>query len=146
MIRRPPRSNRTDTRFPYTTLLRSVNRPSDRVTLDPVDALPGEIDIQLLERALGLLPTARLIFLRIAIDKFRAEHRVFEPRERLPLGRQVRLVDILGNPLAPALLERIEPEPALTQYIRRSEEHTSELQSLMRISYAVFCLKKKTQE
>src|SRR3546814_20283239 len=45
--------------------------------------------------------------------------RVFEPRERLPLGRQVRLVDILGNPLAPALLERIEPEPALTQYIRR---------------------------
>src|SRR3546814_5088041 len=99
-------------------LLQPVDRPIDRVTLDPVDALPGEIDIQFLERALGLLPTARLIFLRIAIDKFRAEHRVFEPRERLPLGRQVRL---------------------------RSEEHTSELKSLMRNSYAVFCLKKKNQ-
>src|SRR3546814_21187857 len=97
MIRRPPRSNRTDTRFPYTTLLRSVNRPSDRVTLDPVDALPGEIDIQLLERALGLLPTARLIFLRIAIDKVREELRVFEPRERLTRGRQVRLVVKIGR-------------------------------------------------
>src|SRR3546814_16206631 len=74
MIRRPPRSTRTDTLFPYTTLFRS-----DRVV--------------------------------------RAEH----------------AIGVVGEPEQLQLLQQRE----------RSEEHTSELQSLMRISYAVFCLKKK---
>src|SRR3546814_7722957 len=86
MIRRPPRSTRTDTRFPYTTLFRSHAPPCGA--------------------ALG----ARL--------------------RRLHLG------------LHPLLALGL-PDPRGRQQSARSEEHTSELQSLMRISYAVFCLKKK---
>src|SRR3546814_20767183 len=87
MRRRPPRSTRTDTLFPYTTLFRSP-RPHR------VHALPA---------AGGVLAEC--------------------PRRRHRAGRH-------GHRSAPL------PPP-------RSEEHTSELQSLMRISYAVFCLKKK---
>src|SRR3546814_5237042 len=86
MIRRPPRSTRTDTLFPYTTLFRSS--PSG-------EGLGG---------VCGHTPT--------------------------PL----RLADKSASLAAPPLKRR---------GCRRSEEHTSELQSLMRISYAVFCLKKK---
>src|SRR3546814_20038088 len=80
MIRRPPRSTRTDTLFPYTTLFRSL-----------VAAAGGD------QHALGV-----------------------EPRGEVAAGRR-------------------HPSALVKQ---RSEEHTSELQSLMRISYAVFCLKK----
>src|SRR3546814_7918085 len=90
MIRRPPRSTRTDTLFPYTTLFRSAVH-------------------DLLE--LGVLPAER--------------------QESVDL--------LLREVLLPALLH--QPVGALRR--GRSEEHTSELQSLMRISYAVFCLKKK---
>src|SRR3546814_2527383 len=87
MIRRPPRSTRTDTLFPYTTLFRSLGLRWSESGGPPVKA-----------------PT----------------------RHGVGLGIVTRLVqDRLGGE------------------IRRSEEHTSELQSLMRISYAVFCLKKK---
>src|SRR3546814_8880436 len=89
MIRRPPRSTRTDTLFPYTTLFRS------RLARDH-----GRADRRLHAYRVG---RARLIF-----------------RGGVPSWQQRRLT-------------------AAT----RSEEHTSELQSLMRISYAVFCLKKK---
>src|SRR3546814_5782132 len=81
MIRRPPRSTRTDTLFPYTTLFRS--------------------------RGVG---------------------RMAGLRDR-PARRHDPVLDLPTHPRTAALL--------------RSEEHTSELQSLMRISYAVFCLKKK---
>src|SRR3546814_7980458 len=87
MIRRPPRSTRTDTRFPYTTLFRSK--------------LFGAIFAYEL-----LLPLSRLQGLEGTDTAF------------------------FGMPMPPAL---------------RSEEHTSELQSLMRISYAVFCLKTNNQ-
>src|SRR3546814_1304108 len=91
MIRRPPRSTRTDTLFPYTTLFRS-----------------GAVAAQ------------------------QAEH---EHQEQQPVaesaGAQVVRAGVAEQPRAQA---RTKP---------RSEEHTSELQSLMRISYAVFCLKKK---
>src|SRR3546814_4729288 len=97
MIRRPPRSTRTDTLFPYTTLFRSILA---------------------LDRALRLLARQRLIF----------EQRA---------GEQVELVDIVGQHLACGLFAFLD------EAADRSEEHTSELQSLMRISYAVFCLKKK---
>src|SRR3546814_11453099 len=88
MIRRPPRSTRTDTLFPYTTLFRS----------------------------------------------------------------NFGLLQAVGDAGKPVLLKRgmtatIEEWLMAAEYIaQRSEEHTSELQSLMRISYAVFCLKKKNKK
>src|SRR3546814_5054537 len=91
MIRRPPRSTRTDTLSPYTTLFRSqsVHRGGTRIGLAMVQARES-----------------------LAFDSL---HRDFR-------------------------------EPLLRFFARRSEEHTSELQSLMRISYAVFCLKKKKKQ
>src|SRR3546814_9894881 len=87
MIRRPPRSTRTDTLFPYTTLFRSVNFMSNK-------------EIHALEE-----------YLNKEFEKLREEN--------------------------------IQHRSAQHS---RSEEHTSELQSLMRISYAVFCLKKKKKQ
>src|SRR3546814_7380674 len=90
MIRRPPRSTRTDTLFPYTTLFRSVHQ-----------------------------------------DKSGAKHcwhSAFLPCA----GYGARSAGPETKPVRPKR--------------KRSEEHTSELQSLMRISYAVFCLKKKKQK
>src|SRR3546814_4759217 len=109
MIRRPPRSTRTDTLFPYTTLFRSL-------------ALPG--------RCRGGRPCRSL------------------PRQshpKLGAGRRRRRGDAaVLNPLAEAMTEDRLPTELWVR-AHRSEEHTSELQSLMRISYAVFCLKKKTK-
>src|SRR3546814_4763039 len=97
MIRRPPRSTRTDTLFPYTTLFRS--RPS-----------------------LSLF--------------FQVETKSPPSPAPMPI--------ILETDLATALLEpALSASTASFASDDRSEEHTSELQSLMRISYAVFCLKKK---
>src|SRR3546814_3864600 len=92
MIRRPPRSTRTDTLFPYTTLFRSADR-----SLDPGHA-----------RGAG--------------------------------GRIPQPAAGVGAAHQPARAARLRGAGRPGQ---RSEEHTSELQSLMRISYAVFCLKKK---
>src|SRR3546814_1278033 len=96
MIRRPPRSTRTDTLFPYTTLFRSPLRKGAvrQSGTGPQQALVGP----------GREVSARQ-----------------PPRESQRAGLR-------------------EQDPRRQ---RRSEEHTSELQSLMRISYAVFCLKKK---
>src|SRR3546814_3358389 len=102
MIRRPPRSTRTDTLFPYTTLFRSAKVLGQQV--QPVGAVLDAGD-----------PQARVTL----------EHAVHDQRRH-------RVVD------GPSLGEHVAERIAL-----RSEEHTSELQSLMRISYAVFCLKKK---
>src|SRR3546814_2602994 len=102
MIRRPPRSTRTDTLFPYTTLFRSSSSSALRmpdfadVVLDAPDEL---VDV-------------------VAVDE-----------QRVVVGGTA----LEAQPLAK--IGRAVPT--------RSEEHTSELQSLMRISYAVFCLKKK---
>src|SRR3546814_12353486 len=92
MIRRPPRSTRTDTLFPYTTLFRS----------------PGP-------------------------DHGDHRHGPFAGHHGRGRGRGE------GRPVRDPARARLRPGPG------RSEEHTSELQSLMRISYAVFCLKKKKQ-
>src|SRR3546814_1188728 len=92
MIRRPPRSTRTDTLFPYTTLFRSATGASD-----------------------GSCTNSSA------------------PCSTSPRGRQHSTNDDRSDPHR----HRCAPSSA------RSEEHTSELQSLMRISYAVFCLKKK---
>src|SRR3546814_3503387 len=105
MIRRPPRSTRTDTLFPYTTLFRS-----DRARLAGRIIADGEDEV----------------------ETGRAGLREFVPAFRAQAGRIES--------------EFIEKRERLRMDIARSEEHTSELQSLMRISYAVFCLKKKKKE
>src|SRR3546814_18236657 len=110
MIRRPPRSKRTDTLFPDTTLFRSV------CWLDRWAAPHGNGD---------LYHTARLRyharFCAIPIPRIRLS---------LPNARCT-------------LLGCDKPLRGINCTNDRSEEHTSELQSLMRISYAVFCLKQK---
>src|SRR3546814_7407214 len=98
MIRRPPRSTRTDTLFPYTTLFRSRLGQVQRFQHRHAERA---------EAALGLADLRQLV-------------------ETI-----LRDLDLLG---------RLDVEVVVEG---RSEEHTSELQSLMRISYAVFCLKKK---
>src|SRR3546814_1786523 len=105
MIRRPPRSTRTDTLFPYTTLFRS----SALAVATPAPTLRAALDY-----------SARFSPIDNEWQVFRSDGRSL----RVPAGRDC------DNAKAP-------PEGL------RSEEHTSELQSLMRISYAVFCLKKK---
>src|SRR3546814_4938753 len=92
MIRRPPRSTRTDTLFPYTTLFRSA-----------APALIYE-EANLIKRAIR---------------------------------------DLYSRDMEEVLVDGEEGYKAAKDFMKRSEEHTSELQSLMRISYAVFCLKKK---
>src|SRR3546814_1029400 len=99
MIRRPPRSTRTDTLFPYTTLFRS-----DRDREEP-EGQRGERQDD-------------------------AEHEL-RRRQRDQAARCAEHAERRRG-------EEVERE--------RSEEHTSELQSLMRISYAVFCLKKKKKK
>src|SRR3546814_1744695 len=108
MIRRPPRSTRTDTLFPYTTLFRSI----------VIAISHAKQQVDLLPIGNGCECLAQIIF----------------GRGRVALGQLCcRLHEV-----------RIDTEE-LCEPFERSEEHTSELQSLMRISYAVFCLKKKTQ-
>src|SRR3546814_8444533 len=104
MLRRPPRSTRTDTLLPYTTLFRSPV-----IDLNTVHAVNGYEH-----------PTA---------------------------VKQRTLLRMLGDvfPHSANLGYRRLDHDHATPYVRRSEEHTSELQSLMRISYAVFCLKKKNK-
>src|SRR3546814_4967273 len=105
MIPRPPRSTRTDTLFPYTTLFRSGREVSQRVaevhagTIGKIDCLAGGGAVTPLLTGIG---------------------------DRQRRNRGGCSVEQWRN--------------------SRSEEHTSELQSLMRISYAVFCLKKKKRE
>src|SRR3546814_5274945 len=100
MIRRPPRSTRTDTLFPYTTLFRSVDKAGAA-----------------------------------------AYERIIRPAQYRWPGWIVRCRTQAEGAIAALANEPWPDGGPLDQ--ARSEEHTSELQSLMRISYAVFCLKKK---
>src|SRR3546814_7555256 len=100
MLRRPPRSTRTYTLFPYTTLFRSA------LFRKPIE---GRISDNLRRWGTGAL--------------------------RRP-SRDNPLVDVLASQRTPTVERQIAGHPTL----KRSEEHTSEIQSLMRITYAVFCL------
>src|SRR3546814_5300854 len=113
MLRRPPRSTRTDTLFPYTTLFRSG---------------VGLLVLQPQHEALHAAVAHRQVGGEIA--------------DQAPQREQQRLVafDLVAE--FDAGIEVVRRRVA-GQRVVRSEEHTSELQSLMRISYAVFCLKKK---
>src|SRR3546814_9813245 len=120
MIRRPPRSTRTDTLFPYTTLFRS-----DALDL-VIGLLPDLVEAVTLEQHRQVEAVAR------REREVAAKHRDVDRRGH---GSIVALHRVDG-----AALQRAEQLGGRHQ---RSEAHTSELQSLMRISYAVFCLKKK---
>src|SRR3546814_6373708 len=116
MIRRPPRSTRTDTLFPYTTLFRSPP-PTRRASTDATTHwLPKRSAISAMTsgRDTAALLTATL---------------------SAPASSSARASSTERTP--PPTVSGMKHTSA------RSEEHTSELQSLMRISYAVFCLKKK---
>src|SRR3546814_4269417 len=107
MLRRPPRSTRTDTLFPYTTLFRSGS-------------------VELFEHLVAGAPLSQEALADLTED----------------------LDAIMGADLGAAqCLGELRTDIRIVQFalggLDRSEEHTSELQSLMRISYAVFCLKKK---
>src|SRR3546814_3839125 len=110
MIRRPPRSTRTDTLLPYPTLFRSIRFGVDQELPRGHDAFTAFQAGQDLREAAAALP---------GLHRHRTE--------------------------LTALPHHDYPCFAAGADHRRSEEHTSELQSLMRISYAVFCLKKKKQ-
>src|SRR3546814_4497684 len=129
MIRLPPRSTRTDTLFPYTTLFRSLQASyaipihwgTFRLSYEAYDTPPRMLD--LFVRCAGLSP-----------ERFSGK--------------------VIGRPMnVPAFSVSQKGAPSIDpancregSKALRSEEHTSELQSLMRISYAVFCLKKKTND
>src|SRR3546814_1804060 len=127
MIRRPPRSTRTDTLFPYTTLFRSKGTGRDgRLTKDDV-----------LNAAKSQGQAVKTVAAQSAPGTAGGASRN-EERVRMTRLRQT---------IAARLKEAQNTAAMLTTFndVDRSEEHTSELQSLMRISYAVFCLNNKTQ-
>src|SRR3546814_19874512 len=97
MIRRPPRSTRTDTLFPYTTLFRSESEGGKRAGTGGDDGAEG------------------------------------------PAGADGLAESHMAHLLLPAAFSNVH-----VAHAHRSDEHTSELQSLMRSSYAAFCVKKKT--
>src|SRR3546814_11778544 len=107
MIRRPPRSTRTDTLFPYTTLFRSTMLCEGEPIAGP---MPQRIGM------------------------------IFQEANLLPW---LTALENVAFPLKLRGVAKRERRDAAMRMLR-SEEHTSELQSLMRISYAVFCLKQKT--
>src|SRR3546814_8116164 len=113
MIRRPPRSTRTDTLFPYTTLFRSTSWRSGWAKNGPITTSTC--------RSMGR----------------RSEH-----------ARRACAATAAGS-APPVVTRTLRPSGAAARSSTsayRSEEHTSELQSLMRISYAVFCLKKNKEQ
>src|SRR3546814_12561359 len=108
LTRRPPRSTRTDTLFPYTTLFRSLAIIGVVHSHTHTDAYPSPTDV-------AQAPDPDWHYVIVSL------------RDEAPVLRSYRIVD--GT-----IIEE------------RSEEHTSELQSLMRTSYAVFCLQKKNAQ
>src|SRR3546814_8078258 len=140
MIRRPPRSTRTDTLFPYPTLIRSPPHPAAqavilgnsvigsgpfRCNVGRNDAVGRQLHPGLDQRIVGIALGA-----------------VHDVDRGLPLPDPGAEIADIG--VEPQIAGRREYRLEFQSPDLRSEEHTSELQSLMRISYAVFCLKKKT--
>src|SRR3546814_8575753 len=121
MIRRPPRSTRTDTLFPYTTRFRSAHAAAGAEprrnghgtdTASPSEAVEAGVD-----PIVHFLRSRDYSVVRVEDGRFRVD------------GRRILSAEELREK---------------ANQVRRSEEHTSELQSLMRISYAVFCVNTKT--
>src|SRR3546814_5912992 len=126
MIRRPPRSTRTDTLFPYTTLFRSATAVANARS-----SPSGSSVIRV--RPERVLPAFRR--LAATMEESRPPEMPIKPWSYVRL-QAVKLICVTRRSFCTS-------SSMLSALSRRSEEHTSELQSLMRISYAVFCLKKK---
>src|SRR3546814_1849189 len=172
MIRRPPRSTRTDTLFPYTTLFRSRRsylQYSSSSLLDcgepnvadrgPAGELSREIAHSSPRRQAEVAAPGRTRSGVGDVEKRLGEELAQRRHRRRILDRHDEIVQVV-RPAGPR--DRLHEPPILLpdlrrrkrvgfaafrvihRFLQRSEEHTSELQSLMRISYAVFCLKKKT--
>src|SRR3546814_9620983 len=150
MIRRPPRSTRTDTLFPYTTLFRSQGMPvtDSANVLQQINAVRQAIQVvaqgkqqiaeaQKLYQDLNKLTDIPRLAAQLKSDALRE----LDTSQGSLQGFGSGNLDVVGAGRAKAdavyrgLLEKLGASG-------RSEEHMSELQSLMRISYAVFCLKK----
>src|SRR3546814_10672942 len=141
MIRPPPRSARTDTLFPYTTLFRSadilikatclkltavVGKCSRNIAFTPFGVPPPHIFDKCSHNGLA---SAAIVICRLAANKTET----FRP---IRIGDMTKTIYGMGREIeSKGLLFLCHP--------LRSEEHQSELQSLMRISYAGYCLKKK---
>src|SRR3546814_1812972 len=134
MRRRPPKPTRTETRSPYTTLFRSLRfgiargPQQRRAALFPQTVEPA-LDRRIVEQ-FALHPRDLCLHPGIVL---KVERQLREPLFDAQADRVIGLGRHVGQQLA---------QP-VDDAVGRSEEHTSELQSLMRISYAVFCLKKK---
>src|SRR3546814_5742981 len=136
MIRRPPRSTRTDTLFPYTTLFRSLHRLSlheprlsYQLFRSPGDSLDeGEPDSS------AGVPVVKRLLLR--------EQKTSSPFFREQHKNIGRMSIVAENE---ATIGELRLDALILSSLVRSEEHTSELQSLIRTSYSVYCLKTKKQ-
>src|SRR3546814_7397376 len=135
MIRRPPRSTRTDTLFPYTTLFRS---PAPAIGIDPLEE---EVVVDAPGRGAD----------RVGMAEHARRWVGFAQHQRLPRPCDAGLLeaDQFTVVAEPVLVVEVDGGDHRNigiddvDRVQRSEEYTSELQSLMRTSYAVFCLKKK---
>src|SRR3546814_2594765 len=145
MIRRPPRSTRTDTLFPYTTLFRSaIIQHRNRYTTSVRGVTKS--DREWTRKGAGLTPRRRQNELRFGFT-LRA------PKTQCACWRSVqqgvaidRSSDQADDPYRGSSRQPIRHRQSNERCRLRSEGHTSELQSLMRTSYAVFCLKKKIKQ
>src|SRR3546814_5981397 len=119
MIRRPPRSKRTETLFPYTTLFRSHKVGGKKPNAWGLYDMHGNVS-------------------EWTYDQYDKEFYATSSQEN-PINKPTKLYphSVRGGAY---------DDEAIALRSARSEEHTSELQSLMRISYAVFCLKKKNRK
>src|SRR3546814_4674172 len=158
MLRRPPISTRTDTLFPFTPLFRSrrqlldrksgrersaANQREDQLGIGTEDSTMGMLMFPFGVVVLGMIVSLRRGRRRSCTD--------FRPWADTHLGqrlanfrlRQFGSAEFDTDGANCARLGFDDPRPFAKPIGDRSEEHTSELQSLMRISYAVFCLKKK---
>src|SRR3546814_5431790 len=139
MIRRPPRSKRTDTLFPYTTLFRSR-----RITAASEATRSAALSV--ISRRPGTLLVSAIFLSGMALNGFLVSLVPMVTDRGLPASDAAGILivaaiaGVFGRIGAGWLLDRVQ-KPQIG--ILRSEEHTSELQSLMRISYAVFCLNTK---
>src|SRR3546814_9462351 len=132
MILRPPRSTRTDTLFPYTTLFRSPVR------------LPPAASARLLPSENALAPAVEDSERKNCEEHAHLDHRfhAFLQKDDRP-GVHEHHLHLKGDEQQRhRVVANVVSLPSMGPW--RSEEHTSELQSLMRISYAVFCLKNTT--
>src|SRR3546814_3333797 len=157
MIRGPPRSTRTDTLFPVTTLFRSSAPARPAWAREGGRAEPLPLSPPACGRGARFDATAR--HLRLHLFMGSARPRIIDRRLQQPAQQRVAQITMRLQIAEVAddrehRLRRIGEHAALDRFQQpvgqrrgqRSEEHTSELQSLMRISYAVFCLKKKNNK